>query len=128
MCTVVTCVCAVVTSQARSGNRFYNKIASGKNKRAGSGKPYTKFNGSRFKQTGTDNSLLLIRLLVLGNEVVHVGRSLGVTGAPVEEGHAAEQAGELLADSLGHFLDGGGVAEEVDGHLVALGGCHSRRT
>jgi hypothetical protein len=72
----VTCVCAVVTSQARSGNRFYNKKASGKNKRAGSGKPYTKFNGSRFKQTGTDNSLLLVRLLVLGNEVVHVGRSL----------------------------------------------------
>jgi len=30
---------------------------------------------------------------------------------------AAEQAGELLADTLGHLLDGGGVAEEGDGHL-----------
>jgi len=32
----------------------------------------------------------------------------------VEEVLAVEQAGELLADTLGHLLDGGGVAEEGD--------------
>merc|ERR1719399_307267 len=68
-------------------------------------------------------------LLVLGNEIVHVGLSLGelhlvhtLTGVPVEEGLAAEHGGELLTNSLEHLLDGSGVAEEGHGHLETLGG------
>ena len=40
----------------------------------------------------------------------------------MEEGLAVEQAGDLLADTLGHLLDDGGVAEEGDRHPEALGG------
>merc|ERR1719189_290231 len=39
----------------------------------------------------------------------------------MEEGLAAEHSSELLTDALEHLLDGGGVAEEGDGHLEALG-------
>merc|ERR1711934_1213524 len=67
-------------------------------------------------------------LLVLGHEVVHVGLGLGelhlvhaLAGVPVEEGLAAEHAGELLGDALPHLLHGGGVADEGGGHLEALG-------
>ena len=74
-------------------------------------------------------------MLVLGDEVVHVGVGLGalrlihtLTGVPVEESLAVEQAGKLLADTLGHLMDGDGVTEEGDGHIVVSGGCHSWRT
>merc|ERR1712113_656294 len=63
-------------------------------------------------------------LLVLRNEIVHVGFGFGelhlvhtLTGVPVEEGLSAEHGGELLTDSLEHLLDGGGVSEESNGHL-----------
>jgi len=39
----------------------------------------------------------------------------------VEEGLSAEHGGELFSNSLEHFLDGGGVSEEGDGHLESLG-------
>jgi len=67
-------------------------------------------------------------LLVLRDEIVHVGLSLSefhlvhtFTGVPVEEGLSAEHGGELFSDSLEHLLDGGGVSEEGDGHLESLG-------
>ncbi len=68
-------------------------------------------------------------LLVLGDEIVHVGLSLGelhlvhtLTGVPVEERLAAEHGSELLSDALEHLLDAGVVADEGDGHLETLGG------
>jgi len=67
-------------------------------------------------------------LLVLGDEIVHVGFGFSelhlvhaLTGVPVEEGLAAEHGGELLGDALEHLLDAGVVADEGDGHLEALG-------
>merc|ERR1712124_207649 len=69
----------------------------------------------------------ILVLLVLGNKIVHVGLSLGelhlvhaLTGVPVEEGLAAEHAGELLGDTLPELLDGGGVTDEDGCHLQAL--------
>merc|ERR1712113_157741 len=66
-------------------------------------------------------------LLVLRNEIVHVGFGFGelhlvhtLTGVPVEEGLSSEHGGELLTDSLEHLLDGGGVSEESNGHLESL--------
>merc|ERR1719272_2726186 len=38
----------------------------------------------------------------------------------MEEGLAAEHSSELLADTLEHLLDGGGVSEEGHGHLESL--------
>merc|ERR1719399_2660168 len=71
----------------------------------------------------------ILVLLVLRDEMVHVGLSLGelhlvhtLTGVPVEEGLAAEHGGELLTNTLEHLLDGSGVAEESHGHLEALRG------
>merc|ERR1719267_182558 len=68
-------------------------------------------------------------LLVLGDKVVHVGLSLGelhlvhtLTSVPVEEGLAAEHAGELLGDALPELLDGGRVTDEDGGHLETLRG------
>ncbi|GIX60839.1 cell differentiation protein [Babesia caballi] len=70
----------------------------------------------------------LLVLLVLADEVVHVGLRLGelhlvhaLAGVPVKEGLAPEHGGELLRHTLEHVLDGGGVADEGDGHLQALG-------
>jgi len=66
-------------------------------------------------------------LLILGNEIVHVGLSLGelhlvhtFTGVPMEESLSSEHGGELLTNSLEHFLDGGGVTKEGNGHLETL--------
>mmetsp|Transcript_25463 Transcript_25463/g.82278 ORF Transcript_25463/g.82278 Transcript_25463/m.82278 type:complete len:224 (-) Transcript_25463:743-1414(-) len=66
-------------------------------------------------------------LLVLGDEVVHVGLGLGelhlvhaLAGVPVEEGLAAEHGGELLGDALHNLLHAGRVAHEADRHLEAL--------
>ena len=39
----------------------------------------------------------------------------------MEEGLSPEHSGELLSHSFEHLLDGGGVADEGDGHLEALG-------
>jgi len=68
-------------------------------------------------------------LLVLGDEVVHVGLSLSelhlvhtLTSVPVEEGLASEHSSELLTNSLEHLLDGSRVAKEGDSHLESLGG------
>jgi hypothetical protein len=68
-------------------------------------------------------------LLILGNQVVHVGFGFSelhfvhaFTGVPVEESFSSEHSGELFGDTLEHFLDGGGVTEEGDGHLESLGG------
>ena len=63
-------------------------------------------------------------MLVLGDEVVHVGLGLGelhlvhtFSSVPVQKGLATEHRGELLADTLEQFLDGGGVSNECSGHL-----------
>ena len=71
----------------------------------------------------------ILVLLVLGDEVVHVGFSFSefhlvhtFTGVPMEEGLSAEHGGELLTNSLEHFLDGSRVTEEGNGHLETLGG------
>jgi len=66
-------------------------------------------------------------LLVLGDEIVHVGLSLSefhlihtLTSVPMEESLSAEHGSELLTDTLEHLLDGSGVSEESDGHLESL--------
>ena len=81
-----------------------------------------------FDFTVVVNSGVLV-LLVLGDEIVHVGLGFGelhlvhtLTGVPVKEGLAAEHGGELLGDALEHLLDAGVVADEGDGHLETLGG------
>jgi len=67
-------------------------------------------------------------LLVLGNEIVHVGLSLSelhlihtFSGIPMEEGLSSEHSSELLANSLEHLLDGSRVSDEGGGHLETLG-------
>jgi hypothetical protein len=72
------------------------------------------------------NTSILI-LLILGNEIVHVGLSLGelhfvhaLSSVPMEEGLSSEHGGELLTDTLEHFLDSGGVTKEGNRHLEAL--------
>ena len=73
-------------------------------------------------------SLLLGRgvlvLLVLRDEVIHVGLGLGklhlihtLAGVPVKETFAAEHGRELFGHSLEELLDGGAVANEGGGHL-----------
>ena len=66
-------------------------------------------------------------LLILGNEIVHVGLSLGelhlvhtLSGVPMEESLSSEHGSELLTNSLEHLLDGGGVTKEGNGHLESL--------
>merc|ERR1712126_164966 len=63
-------------------------------------------------------------LLVLGDQVVHVGLGLSelhlvhaLASVPMEESLASEHSGELLGDSLEDLLDGGGVTDEGGGHL-----------
>ena len=71
------------------------------------------------------NRSILI-LLILGNQILHVGLGLGelhlvhaLLGIPMQERLALEHGGELVGDALEEFLDGGGVADEGDGHLEA---------
>ena len=71
----------------------------------------------------------ILVLLVLRDEVVHVGLSFGelhlihaFTGVPVKESLASEHRSELLGDALEHFLDSGGVADEGGSHLQPLRG------
>ena len=66
----------------------------------------------------------LLVLLVLRDEVVHVGLSLSelhlvhsFSGVPVQEGLSSEHGSELFGDSLEHFLDGSAVTDEGDRHL-----------
>lgn len=40
--------------------------------------------------------------------------------SPVKEGFAAEHGRELVGNALEHFLNGGGVSYEGDGHLQSL--------
>lgn len=40
----------------------------------------------------------------------------------MQEGLPLEHGGELVADTLEELLDSGGVTQEGDGHLQALGG------
>ena len=40
----------------------------------------------------------------------------------MEESFSSEHGGELFSNSLEHFLDGGGVSEESDGHFESFGG------
>mmetsp|Transcript_5832 Transcript_5832/g.11227 ORF Transcript_5832/g.11227 Transcript_5832/m.11227 type:complete len:313 (+) Transcript_5832:51-989(+) len=67
-------------------------------------------------------------LLVLGDEIVHVGLGLrelhlvhALARVPMQEGLAAEHARELLRDALEHLLDRSRVPDEVDRHLEAFG-------
>merc|ERR1739848_120819 len=69
----------------------------------------------------------ILVLLVLGDEIVHVGLGLSelhlihtLTGVPVKEGLATEHASELLGNALPELLDGGGVTDEDGGHLETL--------
>jgi hypothetical protein len=71
----------------------------------------------------------LLVLLVLGNQVVHVGLSLSelhlvhtLTSVPMQESLAPEHGSELVTDTLEELLDGGGVTNEGGGHLEATRG------
>lgn len=73
-----------------------------------------------------DGSLLV--LLVLGDQVVHVGLSLSelhlvhtLTSVPMQESLAPEHGSELVTDTLEELLDRGRVADEGRGHLQAAG-------
>src|SRR4051812_29309956 len=73
-----------------------------------------------------DGSLLV--LLVLGDQVVHVGLSLSelhlvhtLTSVPMQESLAPEHGSELVTDTLEQLLDGGRVTDEGGGHLEAAG-------
>merc|ERR1719243_22281 len=66
-------------------------------------------------------------LLVLRDEIVHVGLGLGelhlvhtLSSVPMEESLSSEHGSELLTNSLEHLLDGGGVTKEGNGHLETL--------
>merc|ERR1711931_37946 len=67
------------------------------------------------------SSCVLI-LLILGDEIVHVGFSLGefhlvhsLASVPMQESLASEHGRELLGGSLEELLDGGRVADESGG-------------
>merc|ERR1712195_10260 len=69
----------------------------------------------------------ILILLILRNEIVHVGLSLGelhlvhaFSSVPMEESLSSEHSGELFSNSLEHLLDGGGVTKEGNGHLESL--------
>jgi hypothetical protein len=73
-----------------------------------------------------DRSLLV--LLVLGDQVVHVGLSLSelhlvhtLTSVPMQESLAPEHGSELVTDTLEQLLDRGGVTDEGGRHLQAAG-------
>ena len=71
----------------------------------------------------------LLVLLVLADQVVHVGLGLGelhlvhaLAGVPVEEGLPSEHDCELLPDPLEQILDRSGVSDEGGRHLESPGG------
>merc|ERR1719261_1594271 len=66
-------------------------------------------------------------LLILRDKIVHVGLGFSelhlvhtLTSVPMEEGLSSEHCCELFTNSLEHFLDGGGVTKEGNGHLESL--------
>ena len=68
-------------------------------------------------------------MLIFRDEVVHVGFGFSefhfvhsFSGVPMEESFSSEHSSELFGNSLEHFLDGGGVSEESDGHFESFGG------
>jgi hypothetical protein len=70
----------------------------------------------------------LLVLLVLGDQVVHVGLSLSelhlvhtLTSVPMQKSLAPEHGSELVTDTLEQLLDRGGVTNEGRGHLQAAG-------
>mmetsp|Transcript_3264 Transcript_3264/g.5371 ORF Transcript_3264/g.5371 Transcript_3264/m.5371 type:complete len:455 (+) Transcript_3264:329-1693(+) len=69
----------------------------------------------------------ILVLLVLGDEIVHVGLGLSelhlihtLTSVPVQESLAPEHGSELLRDTLEHLLDGSAVTNEGSRHLKTL--------
>jgi len=71
----------------------------------------------------------ILILLILRNEVVHVGFGFcelhlvhTLASVPMQEGFSSEHGSELLSHSFEHLLNGSGVADEGDGHLESLGG------
>merc|ERR1719208_38102 len=69
-----------------------------------------------------DSGLLV--LLILGDQIVHVGLSLSelhlvhaLASVPMQESLSPEHGSELLRDPLEQLLDGGGIADEGGGHL-----------
>ena len=73
-----------------------------------------------------DGSLLV--LLVLGDQIVHVGLSLSelhlvhtLTSVPMQESLAPEHGSELVTDTLEELLDRGRVTHEGRGHLETAG-------
>ena len=67
--------------------------------------------------------VLLLSRRSAGPSLIEIPAHLvhALTGVPVEEGLAAEHAGELLGDALHDLLHAGRVAAEADRHLEALG-------
>ena len=68
----------------------------------------------------------ILVLLVLGDEILHVGLGLSelhlvhtLLGVPMQERLALEHGGELVADTLEELLNRSRVSEERDGHLEA---------
>merc|ERR1711959_281356 len=69
----------------------------------------------------------ILVLLVLRNQVVHVGLSFGelhlvhsLTSVPVQECLAAEHGSEVFSHPLEHLLDRSGIAQESHCHLQTL--------
>ena len=67
-------------------------------------------------------------LLVLADQIVHVGLSLSELGnvhtlvsVPMQESLSSKHGGELVTDTLEELLDRGGVGNEGSGHLSILG-------
>ena len=68
----------------------------------------------------------LLVLLVLGDQIVHVGLCLSelhlvhtLTSVPMQESLAPEHGSELVADTLEELLDRSAVSDESGGHLEA---------
>jgi hypothetical protein len=67
-------------------------------------------------------------LLILGNQIVHVGLSLSelhlvhtLASVPMQESLSSEHGSELVTNTLEELLDGGGVTNEGGGHLETTG-------
>jgi len=70
----------------------------------------------------------ILVLLVLRNQIVHVGLSLSelhlvhtLTSIPMQESLSPEHSSELITDTLEEFLDGGRVSNEGGRHLETTG-------
>ena len=74
-----------------------------------------------------DGSILV--LLVLGNQIVHVGFGLSelhlvhtLTSVPMQESLSSEHGSKLVTNTLEELLDGGRVADKGRRHLETTGG------